>query len=76
MIRRYLSRVHSLIRSRTEARVEMLSLRPISSEEGRLRGRLRFSDDSLLEFREAVAFEEQQLYFSFSRNDHWQSREA
>jgi len=60
MIRRYLSRIHGLIHSRTDARIEMLSLRPISSEEGRLRGRLRFSDDSLLEFREAVAIEEQQ----------------
>ncbi|MFB0533495.1 MAG: toxin TumE [Anaerolineae bacterium] len=61
MIRRYLSRIHGLIYSRTDARIEMLSLRPISSEEGRLRGRLSFSDGSLLEFREAVAIEEQQV---------------
>lgn len=61
MIRRYLSRIHGLIYSRTDAWIEMLSLRPISPEEGRLRGRLRFSDGSLLEFREAVAIEEQQM---------------
>lgn len=54
MIAVYLRQLQLLVHSRGDAQIERLVLQPVSSEEARVRGRLRFTDGSLLEFREAV----------------------
>ena len=57
MIRAYLRQLQLCIHARADVQIEQLRLRPVSSEEARVRGRLRFTDGSLLEFREAVVVE-------------------
>ncbi len=48
MIVAYLRQLQLLVHSRGDAQVERLLLHPVSSEEARIRGRLRFFDKSLL----------------------------
>ena len=51
---RYFSRLHDTVLSRKDIEIEMLDLPHPSPEFGRLAGRLRFPDGSLLEFVEEV----------------------
>ena len=51
---RYLSRLYDTISSRADVTVEYLDVPQPSQVIGRLKGRLRFADSSLLEFEEEV----------------------
>ena len=54
-LQRYLTRIYNSIHSRREIRVEHLHIdEPVPSDEGSIEGRLRFWDDSLLEFYEIL----------------------
>jgi len=52
VIHQYLARLQATIVSRQEIHVERFDARQLSALDGRIAGRLRFYDDSILEFRE------------------------
>jgi hypothetical protein len=52
MIYQYLTRLQALLDSRQEIHVERFDARQLSALDGRIAGRLRFYDGSILEFRE------------------------
>jgi len=52
MIHQYLARLQALLDSRQEIHVERFDARQLSALDGRIAGRLRFYDGSILKFRE------------------------
>lgn len=52
MIHQYLARLQATVDSRQEIYVERFDARQLSALDGRVAGRLRFHDGSILEFRE------------------------